>query len=108
MLCQDRDLQAINAEKRQFGGMMEAEINNIIKMELYSRPKMAHGKYEKTNVAGSIDRDSTAMDILHVSIKISSLPLTLCTINPNPSAPRLNCMQHNPSLEADSSPLSLS
>jgi hypothetical protein len=28
-------------------------------MELYSGPKVAHGKYEKTNVAGSIDRDST-------------------------------------------------
>jgi hypothetical protein len=38
---------------------MDAEINNIIYMELYSGPKMAHGKYEKTNVARSIDRDST-------------------------------------------------
>jgi hypothetical protein len=28
-------------------------------MELYSGPKMAHGKYEKMNVAGSIDWDST-------------------------------------------------
>jgi hypothetical protein len=35
------------------------EINNVICMELYSGPKMAHAKYEKTNVAGSIDRDST-------------------------------------------------
>jgi hypothetical protein len=59
MLCRDHDLQVINAEKRQFGGTMNAEINNVIYMELYSRPKMAHGKYEKTNVAGSIDRDST-------------------------------------------------
>jgi hypothetical protein len=38
---------------------MDAEINNVIYMELYSGPKMAHGKYGKTNVAGSIDRDST-------------------------------------------------
>jgi hypothetical protein len=28
-------------------------------MELYSGPKMAHGKYEKTNVARLIVRDST-------------------------------------------------
>jgi hypothetical protein len=34
MLCQDCDLQAINAEKRQFGGTMDAEINNVIYMEL--------------------------------------------------------------------------
>jgi hypothetical protein len=52
--CQDRDLQTINAEKRQFGGTMDAEIYNVIYMELYSGPKMAHG-----NVAGLIDRDST-------------------------------------------------
>jgi hypothetical protein len=59
MLCRDHDLQVINAEKRQFGGTMDAEINNVIYMELYSGPKMAHGKYGKTNVAGSIDQDST-------------------------------------------------
>jgi hypothetical protein len=52
MLCLDRDLQAINAE-----------INNVIYMELYSGPKMAHSKYEKTNVVGSIDRDSSVYDI---------------------------------------------
>jgi hypothetical protein len=34
---------------------MDAEINNVIYMELYSGPKMAHGKYGKMNVAG-IDR----------------------------------------------------
>jgi hypothetical protein len=45
--------------KRWVGGMMDAEINNVICMELYSEPKMAHDKYEKTNVARSIDRDST-------------------------------------------------
>jgi hypothetical protein len=55
MPCRDRDLQAINAEKRQFGGTMDVEIKNVIYMELYSGPKMAHDKYEKTNVAGSID-----------------------------------------------------
>jgi hypothetical protein len=72
MLCQDRDLQVINAEKRQFGGTMDAEINNIIYMELYLGPKMAHGKYRKTNVAGSIDRDSTVSisrsPVYHLSV----------------------------------------
>jgi hypothetical protein len=61
MLCRDHDLQAINAEKRQFRGTMDAEINNVIYMELYSGPKMAHDKYGKTNIAGSIDRDSTVI-----------------------------------------------
>jgi hypothetical protein len=34
---------------------MDAEINNVVYMELYSGPKMAHDKYRKTNIAGSID-----------------------------------------------------
>jgi hypothetical protein len=42
-------------------GTMDAEINNVIYMELYSGPKMAHDKYEKTNVVRSIDRDSTVL-----------------------------------------------
>jgi hypothetical protein len=40
-------------------GTMDAEINNVIYMELYSGPKMAYDKYEKTNTARSIDQDST-------------------------------------------------
>jgi hypothetical protein len=52
MLCRDRDLQAINAEKWQFGGTMDVEINNVIYKELYSGPKIAHGKYGETNVVG--------------------------------------------------------
>jgi hypothetical protein len=36
MLCWYHDLRAINAEKRQFGGTIDAEINNVIYMELYS------------------------------------------------------------------------
>jgi hypothetical protein len=53
----------INAVKQQFGGKMDAEINNVIYMELYSGPERAHGKYEKTNVAGTIDRDSTVVPL---------------------------------------------
>jgi hypothetical protein len=50
MLCLDRDLQAINAEKRQFKGTINVEINNVIYMKLYSGPKMAHGKYKRCGV----------------------------------------------------------
>jgi hypothetical protein len=31
---------------------MDAEINNVIYKELYLGPKIAHGKYRKTNVGG--------------------------------------------------------
>jgi hypothetical protein len=41
--------------------MINAEINSVIYVEPYSGPKKAHGKYEKTNVARSIDRDSTVL-----------------------------------------------
>jgi hypothetical protein len=49
-------------------GTMDAEINNVIYMELYSGPKMAHDKYEKTNVARSIHRDSTVVPRFHCCI----------------------------------------
>jgi hypothetical protein len=49
---------------------MDAEINNVIYMELYSGPKMAHDKYEKTNVAGSIDRDSTVLGALSQEVEL--------------------------------------
>jgi hypothetical protein len=39
--------------------MVDAGINNVIYMELYLGPKMAHGKGGKTNVVGTIDRGST-------------------------------------------------
>jgi hypothetical protein len=38
--------------------MIDSGINNVIYMELYSGPKMAHGKCGKTKVAGTIDRGS--------------------------------------------------
>jgi hypothetical protein len=41
------------------GETMDAEINNINYMELYSGAKMVDDKYLKTNNARSIDRDST-------------------------------------------------
>jgi hypothetical protein len=40
---------------------VNAEINNVTYMELYSRAKMADGKYRKTYVAGSIDRENTVV-----------------------------------------------
>jgi hypothetical protein len=80
MLCLNRDLQAINAEKRQFTGTINAEINNVIYMELYSGPKMAHGKYEKKNVAGSINRDSTVpVTFLSLSTAVSTYCISSVT-----------------------------
>jgi hypothetical protein len=37
-------------------------------MELYLGPKMAHGKYEKTNVVRSIDWDSTVLFIVSKNV----------------------------------------
>jgi hypothetical protein len=51
---------------------MDAEINNVIYMELYSGPKMVRDKYGKTKVAGSIDQDSTVCEI-YVLLVIESL-----------------------------------
>jgi hypothetical protein len=34
---------------------LDAEINNIIYMEIYSEAKMVDSKYRKTYIAGSID-----------------------------------------------------
>jgi len=39
--------------------MMDAGINNVIYMELYSGPKMANGRCRKTIDTGTIDRGST-------------------------------------------------
>jgi hypothetical protein len=59
ILWRDCYFQPINVEKTTVRGTMDTEINNIIYMELYSGPEITHGKYGKTNVAGSLDRDST-------------------------------------------------
>jgi hypothetical protein len=69
MVCRDRDLQAIKAEKRQVTGTMNAKINNVIYMELYSEAKMVD-KYEKMNVAGSIDREFTVYALYYVLAKL--------------------------------------
>jgi hypothetical protein len=44
---------------------MDAGINNVIYMELYSGPKMANGTCGKTIVTGTIDRGSTVMYFGH-------------------------------------------
>jgi hypothetical protein len=38
---------------------VDAKVNNVIYMELYSGAKMANGKYRKTYVARSVDREKT-------------------------------------------------
>jgi hypothetical protein len=40
---------------------MDAEIYNVIYMELYSGAKMVDDEYKKTNVERSIYRDSTVL-----------------------------------------------
>jgi hypothetical protein len=40
---------------------VDAEINNVIYVELYSGAKMADSKYRKTYVAGSVDRANTVV-----------------------------------------------
>jgi len=40
---------------------MDAEINNVIYMELNSGPKIAKSTCGKTIIAGTIDRDSTVL-----------------------------------------------
>jgi hypothetical protein len=42
-------------------GTMNAKINNVIYMELYSGAKIVDNKYEKTNIAGLIDREFTVL-----------------------------------------------
>jgi hypothetical protein len=44
---------------------MDAGINNVIYIELYSGAKMVGDKYLKTNNVRSIDRDSTAFTQLN-------------------------------------------
>jgi hypothetical protein len=40
---------------------VDAEINNVIYMELYSGANMADGKYQKMYVVGLIDREKTVL-----------------------------------------------
>jgi hypothetical protein len=62
MLCRDRYLQQ-KCGKSAVREMVDAEINNVIYMELYSGAKMANSKYRKTYVAGSVDRENTVYEI---------------------------------------------
>jgi len=43
---------------------MDAGINNVIYMELYSGPKMANGRCGKTIDTGTIDRGSTVFPLV--------------------------------------------
>jgi len=48
-------------EKTLVRGTMDAGINNVIYMELYSGPKMANVRCGKTIDTGTIDRGSTVL-----------------------------------------------
>jgi hypothetical protein len=45
---------------------VDAEINNVIYMELNSGAKMADGKYRKKYVARSIDRENTVYIYIYI------------------------------------------
>ena len=51
---------------------MDAEINNVIYMELNSGPKIANSTCGKTIIAGTIDRDSTVMCIEFVNCELTT------------------------------------
>jgi hypothetical protein len=76
---------------------MDAEINNVIYMELYLGPKMAHGKYGKTNIVGSIDRDSTVFILIFQNFWVGGSPATLTDDHPHPEqsvSPATYCLSH--------------
>ena len=52
-------------------GTMDARMNNVIYMELYSGPKMANGRCGKTIDTGTIDRGSTVY--IYIVMYISCL-----------------------------------
>jgi hypothetical protein len=54
--------------KNDRGETVDAEINNVIYMELYSGAKMADGKYRKTYVVGSVDRENTVYCVCRLHI----------------------------------------
>jgi hypothetical protein len=51
---------------------VDVEINNVIDMELYSGAKMADGKYRKTYIAGSVDRENTVLCVRKIAVHLSS------------------------------------
>jgi hypothetical protein len=71
ILCRERDLQRKKRENIS-RRTMDAEVNNVIYMELYSEAKMVDDKYLKTNNVRSIDRDSTVYSTRMESVKMNS------------------------------------
>jgi hypothetical protein len=64
------DLQAINAGKREVGEMMDAKINNVIYIEVYSGPKMMDDEYLKSNIARSRFHCSTLTFLIIINFWI--------------------------------------
>jgi hypothetical protein len=59
MLCWDRENDECGEAKVR--GTMDAGINNVIYMELHSKPKMVNSTCGKMIVAGTIDQGSTVL-----------------------------------------------
>ena len=56
-------------------GTINAGLNNVIYMELYSGPKMANGRCGKTIDTGMIDRGSTVYKMQHLEVSGAVRPL---------------------------------
>ena len=52
---------------------MDAEINNVIYMELNSGPKIANSTCGKTIIAGTIDRDSTVHTYMRLELTTAAV-----------------------------------
>jgi len=65
--------------KTIFRGTMDAGINNVIYMDLYSGPKMANGRCGKTIDTGTIDRGSTVYIFLSNFFVYTLCSLVICS-----------------------------
>jgi hypothetical protein len=71
--CVGTIIYSDNCGKTTVRETVDVEINNFIYMELYSGAKMADGKYQKTYVAGSVDRENTVFRISILLLHVSAL-----------------------------------
>jgi hypothetical protein len=80
MLCRERDLQRKRPKNRKIGETKNAEINNIVYMELYSGPKIVNDKDLKTKYLRSKNREFI---VLHycLSFAVSREALFLYPLN---------------------------
>jgi hypothetical protein len=67
MLCRERDLQGKRRKNKKIGETKNAEINNVVYMELYSGAKKVNEKYLKTKNVRSKNREFTVHSFVHAT-----------------------------------------